>query len=167
MAGLPQRYDTVVLLLADSFGMTADHGQAAVDPKTTLYLNLFPEFSGLDRYLKTERRGKQIVPGGGCRDAFLYVEEKSLEEAVDFLRERLCGKAEVYATQDLVRQVLFGPQPLSQTFLSRLGNLTILPLENESVWWFEKGKFEQRYYGQHGGLSPMEMEIPFLAYSYA
>ena len=29
--------------------------------------------------------------------------------------------------------------------------------------WYEPGKFEQKYYGHHGGLTPQEMEIPLLA----
>jgi hypothetical protein len=33
----------------------------------------------------------------------------------------------------------------------------------EAVWWYEKDKFEQRFYGHHGGLTPQEMEIPLLA----
>jgi hypothetical protein len=49
--------------------------------------------------------------------------------------------------------------------LSRLGNLVILPYEQESVWWYEKG-FEQKHYGHHGGLTPQEAEIPLLLYSF-
>ena len=41
---------------------------------------------------------------------------------------------------------------------SRAGNLVILPYRYESVWWYEKNKFEMRFYGHHGGLTPQEME---------
>jgi hypothetical protein len=43
-----------------------------------------------------------------------------------------------------------------------VGNLVVLAYRHESVWWYEKGKFEQHYYGHHGGLTPQEMEIPLL-----
>jgi len=39
----------------------------------------------------------------------------------------------------------------------------ILSYRYESIWWYEKGKFEQKFYGHHGGLTPQEMEIPLLA----
>jgi len=39
-----------------------------------------------------------------------------------------------------------------------VGNLVILSYRYESVWWYEKGKFEQNFYGHHGGLTPQEME---------
>jgi hypothetical protein len=26
------------------------------------------------------------------------------------------------------------------------------------VWWYEKGKYEQKFFGHHGGLTPQEME---------
>jgi hypothetical protein len=39
-----------------------------------------------------------------------------------------------------------------------VGNLVILPYAYESVWWYEKDKFEMRFRGHHGGLTPQEME---------
>jgi hypothetical protein len=55
----------------------------------------------------------------------------------------------------------FGPQ-VSPVFRARAGDLVILPYRGEAVWWYEKDKFFQKYYGHHGGLTPQEMEIPLL-----
>jgi predicted AlkP superfamily pyrophosphatase or phosphodiesterase len=144
--------------------LTADHGQVEVNPQTTIYLNLKPQFAGLQHYLKTNRKGELLVPAGSCRDMFLYVKEEYLEEAQAFVDIRLAGQAEVYRTQTLIEQGYFGPQPVSDAFLGRVGNLVILPHAHEAVWWYEKDKFEQKFYGHHGGLSRAEMEIPFLLY---
>ncbi len=38
----------------------------------------------------------------------------------------------------------------------------MLPLHGQSVYWHEPGRFEQRFLGQHGGLSPDEMDIPLV-----
>lgn len=148
------------------FIMTADHGLVRVDPKKTIYLNLFRDFTGFNRMIKTNRKDQLIIPGGSCRDMFLYIREEYLEEARQMLGDGLAGKAEVYLVQDLIDNELFGPLPLSPTLLSRLGNLVILPFENESVWWYEKGRFEMTFYGHHGGLTRPEMEIPFMLYAY-
>ncbi|MCX7753646.1 MAG: alkaline phosphatase family protein [Anaerolineales bacterium] len=140
--------------------LTADHGQSEVDPATTIYLNrVFPQ---IGQFLKTNRRGEYLVPGGSCRDMFLYVHENRLDEARELLSKGLEGKAEVVKTEDLMSAGYFGPD-VSERLRARVGNLVILPYRYESVWWYEKDKFEQKYYGHHGGLTPQEMEIPLLA----
>jgi hypothetical protein len=45
----------------------------------------------------------------------------------------------------------------------RIGDLVVLPAPGESVWWREPGRFDMRFRGHHGGLSPEEMRIPLLA----
>ena len=139
------------------FLMTADHGQVEVDPKTTIYLNRAPQFSGMERFLKTNRKGQLLVPAGSPRDMFLYIKDDRLEEAQSFLAPRLEGKADVVKTERLIEDGYFGPE-VSSRLRERVGNLVILPYRYESVWWYEKDKFEQRFYGHHGGLTPEEME---------
>jgi len=39
-----------------------------------------------------------------------------------------------------------------------------LPFAGESVWWYEKDKFEMTKHGAHGGLTPDEVEIPLLLF---
>ena len=68
------------------------------------------------------------------------------------------------APRDLIEAGLFGPLPLSQRFLDRVGNLVVLPFAGESVWWYEKDKFEMKKHGAHGGLTPAEVEIPLLLF---
>jgi predicted AlkP superfamily pyrophosphatase or phosphodiesterase len=149
------------------FVMTADHGQIDTDPKTTLYLNLEPRFAGLERYLKTNGKDELLVPAGSARDMFLYVKDDCLDEVHQFLAERLAGKAEVVKTQWLIEAGYFGPPPVSDRLLTRVGNLVILPHKYETVWWYEKGKFAQKFYGHHGGLTREEMDIPLCLYDWS
>ena len=142
------------------FLLTADHGQSEVDPATTIYLNKsFPE---VEKLIRTNQKGNLLVPGGSCRDQFLYIKDEFLDEAQGFLAKNLEGKADVVRTSDLIAQGYFGSE-ISDTFRAHVGNLVILAYRYESVWWYEKGKFEQKYRGHHGGLTPHEMEIPLLA----
>lgn len=142
--------------------VTADHGLVEVDPATTIYLNQQERFAGLESLLKRNRLGELLVPAGSCRDMFLYVHDARLDEALEWLGDELAGRAEVWRTEDLIDRGLFGKSPVSETFRARAGNLVILPYRNEAVWWYERGRFEQNYYGHHGGLTREEVEIPLL-----
>lgn len=145
------------------FLMTADHGASEVDPKTTIYLNTDPRFSGFDSFIKKNRNGQLLVPAGSARDMFLYIHENRLDEAQAFLAKRLEGRADVVKTEDLILGGYFGDE-VSSRFWERVGNLVILPYRYESVWWYEKDRFEMKFYGHHGGLTPQEMET--ILYSY-
>jgi len=145
------------------FLMTADHGMAEVDPQTTIYLNKHPSFNGIERFIKTNKAGNLIVPAGSARDMFLYIKDEMLDEAQEFLSSRLEGKADVVQTEALIADGYFGPD-VSSRFRERVGNLVILSYLHESIWWYEKEKFEQKFYGHHGGLTPQEMET--ILYSY-
>jgi len=145
--------------------LTADHGHVEVDPDTTIYLNRAPAFAGIETFLKRNQAGNALVPAGSPRDLFLYIKDDRLDEAQEFLQSRLEGIADVVKTQDLMDAGYFG-KSISKTFLSRLGNLVVLAYRYQSVWWYEKDKFEQNYYGHHGGLTPQEMEIPLITYAF-
>ncbi|MFH2131569.1 MAG: alkaline phosphatase family protein [bacterium] len=148
------------------FMLTADHGQTPVDPATTLYLNLDPAFKGFQKFIRTDRQGRLIIPGGSCRNMILYLKEGVLEEARALLSAGLAGRAEVYTVSEMIAAGLFGDTPVIPEFIERAGDLWILPFRNESVWWYEKGRFEQLFYGHHGGLTPEEIRIPLLIHPF-
>ncbi len=139
------------------FLMTADHGQVEVNPKTTIYLNTHTTFKGFEKFIRTNRGGKLLVPAGSARDMFLYIKDDLLDEAQSFLATRLEGRADVVKTEALISEGFFGPE-ISSRFRERVGNLVILPYQYESVWWYEKDKFEMKFRGHHGGLTPQEMK---------
>jgi len=88
---------------------------------------------------------------------FLYIKDDLLDEALAFLAKRLEGKSDIVKTEMLIADGYFGGD-ISPRFWERVGNLVILSYRYESVWWYEKDKFEQKFYGHHGGLTPQEME---------
>lgn len=139
------------------FLMTADHGMCEVDPQSTVYLNTDWSFSGFERFIRANRRGRLLIPAGSARDMFLYVKTEMLDEAQAFLEKRLAGRADVVKTEALIAEGFFGSE-VSTRFLERAGNLVVLPYRYESVWWYEKDKFEMNFLGHHGGLTPQEME---------
>jgi predicted AlkP superfamily pyrophosphatase or phosphodiesterase len=134
--------------------LTADHGMVPISPKKTFYLN--QEMPHLVDWLQIK------TPAGSPRDLFLSFKEEYLERAILEISAALQGKAEVWKVETLIKEDFFSSSPVSKRFLERVGNLVILPYENEAVWWFETHKFEQHFYGSHGGLTLHEMETSFL-----
>ncbi|MBM3197654.1 MAG: alkaline phosphatase family protein [Chlamydiae bacterium] len=140
--------------------VTADHGMVPVHPKKVLYVNILcPE---LETLVQRNARGEKLIPAGSCRDFFLHIEERYLVQAQIQLQRALSGRAEVWQVKDLMQRGFFGSQPVSERFLQRVGNLVILPYLGEAVWWYYPHKFEQNFYGAHGGLSREELETIFL-----
>ena len=139
--------------------LTADHGMMGHDPARTVYLNrVLPE---AERWMERGPGGRLKVPAGSPRDFFLHLREDRFDEALAAIRDALAGVAEVHPVRDLVAAGYFGDTPPSRRFLDRVGNAVILPRPGRAVWWYEEGRFESRHPGDHGGLSPEEMEIPF------
>ena len=145
------------------FLLTADHGQVEVEPGTTIFINQDAHFAGILDFLRTDHSGNPIVAAGSCRDFFLYIKKGMVEEARSFLSDRLEGKAVIWKVDDMIEDGWFGPV-VSPAFRKRAGDLVILPYRGESVWWYEKDRFYQKYKGHHGGLTPQEMEIPLLSW---
>jgi hypothetical protein len=140
--------------------VTADHGMSPVDPARTVYVNrVWPE---LAEHLETGADGKPLAPAGSCRDLFLHVRDGHADEVRDQLGDRLDGVAEVVTAEALIAAGAFDdPSPRLR---ARLGDVVVLPHYGEAVFWHEPDRFVQGLYGQHGGLSPQEMEIPLLAW---
>ena len=145
--------DTLVLL-------TADHGMSPVDPARTVYVNeAWPE---LAERLEIGADGKPLAPAGSCRDLFLHVRDGRVDEVCRTLGERLGELADVVAVEELVTDGIFS-EP-SARLRERLASVVVLPRYGEAVYWHEPGRFVQHLHGQHGGLSPREMEIPLVAW---
>lgn len=142
------------------FILSADNGQMEI--KDRIYLNeLIPN---IDEYMLKDSKGKSIVPVGYNRDMFLYIKKEFEIYVYELLKEKFKDKGEIYLVKDLIdKGVFINP---SETFLSRMGNIVIIPYDGYGVWWFEKGKYEISLKGSHGGLTKDEMEIPLLIYNF-
>ena len=142
--------------------LTADHGQIAIEPARAHLVNQrIPELVEATPLCADER---PRAPSGSSRDLFLYVKPEQRDAMHAALTQALTGCAEVHHTADLVAAGLFGPTP-SDVFLSRVGDLAILPYAGETVWWANK-RFPVRFKGSHGGLTPDEAHTQLAALAY-
>lgn len=149
-----KRDDTVLIL-------TADHGQIGIDPSRVVYLDKeLPELAAWME-ISPGASGRPIVPAGARRDFVLFIKPELLAESQELLTRHLAGVADVVTTDELIAAGVFGGK-VSKRFSSRFGNLVVLPHEREAVWWSENGRFATGFRGDHGGLSPQEMETVFM-----
>ncbi len=140
--------------------VTADHGMTSIDPATTYFLNR--ELPQLEQMIEIGSDKRLLTPAGSCRDYFLHVLPEKLQETKALLTKALEDRAIVCEVKDLIKDGFFGSKDVSASFLERVGNLVILPHGNHSIWWYEKGRFDQKFFAMHGGLTRAEMETIFL-----
>lgn len=140
--------------------VTADHGHIEMDSAKTIFLD--KEFPVIKNYIRSNKDGIPLVPAGSGRDFFLSIKEDVLVEAKELLTEFLRDKASVFIVDELIEAGIFG-SPVTERFRERVGDIVILTLGDHSVWWSEEGKFRYNRYGDHGGMTRQEMEVPFIA----
>ncbi len=100
------RHEDALLLVS------ADHGMTAVDPATAIYIDAaFPECK---RFMRRNKKGTIIAPGGSPRDMFLYIEDGQVDAARAFLAARLEGRAEVRRVDEMLAAGYFGPAPVAE-----------------------------------------------------
>jgi hypothetical protein len=135
------------------FLLAADHGQVDVDPARTRFVNeLWPR---IGTHLRRDRRGRPLAPAGSARDLFLHTAPGAHAHVVGRLRELVGEIAEVHGTADLIAEGVF-PAPPGPRLRERLADVCVLPAPGETVWWRERGRFDMRFHGHHGGLAPDE-----------
>lgn len=140
--------------------VTADHGIIDIHPSTTVYLN--QKFPTLESKLEKGADGHVLAPAGSCRDFFLHVQPRYLMEVFNELKEGLQDIAWVCLTSELIERGFFGPKGISPQCQKRMADIALITKGSHSIWWYEQGRFEQKLFAMHGGLTPDELETIFL-----
>ena len=136
--------DTLVIL-------TADHGQITTDPGADEYdLKNHPRFTEM----------LHLLPTGENRLAYLHVKPGKIEEVKEYIDQAWPEKFAVFETDTALEANLFGSGTTHPGIHDRLGDLIVAAREDAFWWWADK---KNPLIGRHGGLSPNEMIVPFLA----
>jgi predicted AlkP superfamily pyrophosphatase or phosphodiesterase len=137
--------------------VTADHGHSNISKEKIIYLN---DYIHLETAYRWGKKKTAILPTGAPHDVFLFIHRPELEKVCHFLRTELKNKAEVLQIDEAISHGLFGINKPTKKFLSRIGDLLILPYKNFHIWYRHplNAPFNQK--GTHGGLSEDEMLVP-------
>ena len=128
---------------------SADHGQIQKSEEIDLM-----NFEEVEKRLKKSRE-RPITPCGSGRSVYLHVQEGKIEELKEFLETKI--DAQIYKTEEAVKEGLFGGRKPGEKFYSRAGDLLIIP-NGKKAYWYNIEEHEQE--GFHGGLHEDEMYIP-------
>jgi predicted AlkP superfamily pyrophosphatase or phosphodiesterase len=150
---IAEMFDRLIKNLAGndiSIIISSDHGFTPVNNK--IYV------SGVENLLSI-RNGKRIPEAWSPRDMAMYTGEP--EKLKLLLESKLEGKADVVTKSELLNSGILGSKMPDEKYLSRIGDVTVLPYSGNTVWYkyYEDDIIKDR--GMHGGLSREEMIIPF------
>jgi hypothetical protein len=137
------RRDTVLIL-------TADHGQIATRLDNQRDLRHHP---GLTRRL-------HLLPTGENRLMYLYLRPGHVQAVRDYIEQTWREQFKFIDPLAAVQSGLFGFGRPHPHLRDRIGDLIAIARGDAYLWWAEK---ENQLMGRHGGLSPDEMLVPFLA----
>lgn len=133
--------------------VTADHGQVDTDPERNV------DLGGLDveGHLRRDDSGQPIQAVGGPRNLQFHVREGHVADLRDELESNL--DVRTFTREEYEELGLFGDREPAARFEERAPDLVAIP--RELIVWYDDGHLED--IGEHGGLNPTEMLVPFAA----
>ncbi|ARS91917.1 alkaline phosphatase family protein [Natrarchaeobaculum aegyptiacum] len=141
--------DTLVLL-------TADHGH--VDTRAERNVDL-ERFDTVMESLQRHETGDPVRYAGSPRNLHLYLRPGTVDRVRTLLEREL--DAQIFTREAALECELFGPEPKSEPFSRRLGDLVVV--HRDSLVWYGSDRTKLEFVGMHGGLHPDEMLVPFAA----
>lgn len=153
---LPKKVMQKTLLM-----LVADHGHIPVESQNIVYINDCPELVDL---LAHSSNGETIPLTGSSRHGYVHTTDKNESTFVALAQSILGDKADVIPVREALSAKLLGINTPSAKYLSRIGNILILPRDYYHVWWkfHPQDLLHKRFRAAHGGLSAEEMLIPFV-----
>jgi hypothetical protein len=132
------------------FVLTADHGMIHTEKDEHYDLRNHPNLT----------RRLHMQPTGENRLVYLYVKPGQSEAVREYIEKTWPNQFMVLDSSYVQSSGLFGPGAPHPRMAERIGDLVVVAKGNAYWWWGEK---DNPLVGRHGGLSPEDMLVPFLA----
>ncbi len=129
---------------------TSDHGQVDTLRDPLFSLSNHPEFIDC----------LHIKPTGESRFTYLHIKPGKEKTLRDYIASTWPDKYLVMESQQLLDAGLFGPGVPMSDIHNRIGDITLLARDKNYLWWSDE---ENPLTGRHGGLSALDMIVPFVA----
>jgi hypothetical protein len=101
-----------------------------------------------------------LLPTGENRLAYLHVKPGEIENVKDYIHATWPEEFAIFDTENALKTELFGSGVVHPAVHDRLGDLIVAAKGDAYWWWASK---PNPLIGRHGGFSPQEMLVPFLA----
>ena len=132
------------------FVLAADHGMVHTENDPHYDLRNHPNLA----------RRLHMQPTGENRLAYLFVKPGQSEAVREYIEKTWPNQFLVLDSSYVRNSGLFGPGTSHPRMAERIGDLVVLAKGDAYWWWGEK---DNPLVGRHGGLSPEDMLVPFLA----
>ncbi len=130
--------------------LTADHGEIVTHKNPNFELRNHPSLV----------KRLHIMPTGEHRLAYLYIRPGQVEYVRSYIEQTWRDKFTVVKSQHALKAGLLGPGNPHPQLNDRLGEYMLIARDDAYLWWADNENF---LHGRHGGLSPDEMLVPFIA----
>lgn len=134
--------------------ITADHGQLVTPKSRHVYLADHPQLAEM----------LLMRPAGEPRIAYLYARQGCVPDIVAYVNKNLSEVATAVPTPQAIAAGLFGPPPYAPQLYNRLGDVVLIMRHNYLFVYPQDKELVERLYGWHGGMTPAEMQVPWLGY---
>jgi hypothetical protein len=152
---LDQAFEKLVDEVAGSDSIllvSADHGFVDAPPEKRISVADYPEF----------RNCLQVPLCGEPRLAYCYVRHDKRQEFEAYVEAVFSGKAQLYLSQDLVDDNLYGLGEAHPELASRTGDYTLVMQDDHVIIDSLPGDKMPQLVGYHGGLSSREVHVPLI-----
>lgn len=130
--------------------LAADHGQVHTEEDPHYDLRNHPNLT----------RRLHMQPTGENRLIYLYIKPGQIEAVREYVERTWPNQFALLESAYAQEVGLFGSGSVSPRLSERLGDLILVARGSAYLWW---GAKENPLIGRHGGLTPEEMLVPFLA----
>jgi hypothetical protein len=105
-------------------------------------------------------RRLHLQPTGENRLAYLHIRPGQTEAVSEYIERAWPNQFKQIDSNYAIESGLYGPGKRHPGLTDRLGDMIVAARGAAYLWWANK---DNRIYGRHGGLHPLEMLVPFLA----
>ena len=132
----------------------ADHGQIVTPQSQFIHLGDHPE---LQKMLF-------MRPAGEPRVTNFYARHGCVDDLLAYLQSNLSHAVWAVRANEALDMGLYGPRPYAPDVAHRLGDIIAVTRQGYTLFPADEKEKAGKMIGRHAGLTPAEMEAPFLAF---